>query len=75
MAIFQQLNGAGKTIVLITHEPDVASFARRTDGSPPAAIRLILSRPVARVRGDRQECLSHTGVAQTLLSVPVLTAA
>ena len=30
MAIFQQLNGAGKTIVLITHEADVARFARRS---------------------------------------------
>jgi len=30
MAIFQQLNGAGKTIVLITHELDVARFARRS---------------------------------------------
>ncbi len=29
MGIFQQLNDAGKTIVLITHEPDIAQHARR----------------------------------------------
>ena len=29
MSLFQQLNDGGKTIVLITHEPDVASHAKR----------------------------------------------
>jgi len=29
MAIFQELNDAGKTVVLITHEPDIARFAKR----------------------------------------------
>lgn len=29
MAIFQQLNDAGKTIVLITHESDIAQYAKR----------------------------------------------
>ncbi len=29
MAIFQRLNDAGKTIVLITHEPDIAQHAKR----------------------------------------------
>ena len=29
MAIFQQLNDEGKTIVLITHEPDIAQHAKR----------------------------------------------
>jgi putative ABC transport system ATP-binding protein len=29
MAIFQALNDEGKTVVLITHEPDIAQFARR----------------------------------------------
>jgi putative ABC transport system ATP-binding protein len=30
MAIFQDLNQQGKTIVMITHEPEVAKFAKRT---------------------------------------------
>jgi putative ABC transport system ATP-binding protein len=29
MAVFQKLNGDGLTIVMITHEPDIAKFARR----------------------------------------------
>jgi len=29
MAIFQQLNNRGITIIMVTHEPDIASYARR----------------------------------------------
>jgi len=29
MAIFQQLNSEGHTIVMITHEPDIAEHAKR----------------------------------------------
>ena len=29
MGIFQQLNDEGKTVVLITHEPDIAQYAKR----------------------------------------------
>ena len=30
MALFQELNRQGMTVVLVTHEPDVARFAGRT---------------------------------------------
>ena len=30
MGIFQALNERGKTVVMVTHEPDVASYSRRT---------------------------------------------
>jgi putative ABC transport system ATP-binding protein len=30
MDIFQKLNDEGLTIVLVTHEPDIARFARRS---------------------------------------------
>jgi putative ABC transport system ATP-binding protein len=30
MQIFQSLNDTGKTIVLVTHEPEIAAFAKRT---------------------------------------------
>jgi putative ABC transport system ATP-binding protein len=29
MAVFQRLNDDGKTVVLITHEPDIAQHAKR----------------------------------------------
>jgi putative ABC transport system ATP-binding protein len=29
MAIFQALNDEGRTVILITHEPDIATYARR----------------------------------------------
>jgi putative ABC transport system ATP-binding protein len=29
MGIFQQLNDRGITIIMVTHEPDIAAFARR----------------------------------------------
>lgn len=29
MAIFQRLNNEGKTVVIVTHEPDIARYARR----------------------------------------------
>ena len=48
MGIFQSLNEEGKTVVLITHEPDIAEYARRVvafrDG------RLVLDEPVAKRR-------------------------
>jgi putative ABC transport system ATP-binding protein len=48
MAVFQALNDAGKTVVLITHEQDIAGFARRVvafrDG------KVVEDRPVEQRR-------------------------
>ena len=48
MAVFQTLNDEGKTVVLITHEQDIAEFARRVvmfrDG------RIVEDRPVSSQR-------------------------
>ena len=30
MALFQELNKQGRTIVFVTHEPDIAAFSSRT---------------------------------------------
>jgi putative ABC transport system ATP-binding protein len=55
MAVFQKLNDAGKTVVLITHEQDIAGFAKRIvvfrDG------KLVEDRPV----GDQRRAETVTG--------------
>lgn len=50
MDIFQRLNREGLTIVLVTHEPDIAQFAKRTIEFRDGKIRkdeLIHNRPIA----------------------------
>ncbi len=51
MAVFQELNGQGKTVLLITHEFDVAMYAKRIvqmrDG------KIVKDEPVAQVRAER----------------------
>ena len=48
MGVFQRLNDDGKTVIVITHETDIAEYARRIvvfrDGN------LVEDRPVARRR-------------------------
>ncbi len=56
LALLQRLNGAGLTVVLVTHEPDVAAFARRViafrDG------RVVRDAPVTAPR-DAGEALAE----------------
>jgi putative ABC transport system ATP-binding protein len=50
MDIFQKLNGDGLTVVLVTHEPDVAQFAKRSIEFRDGKIRRdepIQDRPIA----------------------------
>lgn len=55
MAIFQRLNAEGRTVVMVTHEPDIAQHARRIvrfrDG------RIVGDEPVAK-RFDANEILA-----------------
>jgi putative ABC transport system ATP-binding protein len=44
MALFQAFGGAGLTIVLVTHEPDVAAYAKR-----------VLHMRDGRIRGDERQ--------------------
>ena len=48
MALFQELNRQGMTVVLVTHEPDVARFARR----------IIVFRDGKVVQDERNEALA-----------------
>ena len=45
MALFQELGAAGITVVLVTHEPDIAAFASR--------VVVVQGRPVQS--DDRQD--------------------
>jgi putative ABC transport system ATP-binding protein len=45
MGVFQRLNDEGKTVVLITHEADIAEHARRVVGFRDG--QLVEDRPVA----------------------------
>jgi putative ABC transport system ATP-binding protein len=50
MDIFQKLNNEGLTIVLVTHEPDIADFAKRRLHFRDGKIRTdeaVHNRPVA----------------------------
>jgi putative ABC transport system ATP-binding protein len=53
MALFQELNDQGMTVVLVTHEPDIAQYAKRTvevrDG------RIIRDHPVQQERADSDQ--------------------
>jgi putative ABC transport system ATP-binding protein len=66
MGVFQQLNNTGKTVVLVTHEPDIAQYARRVvvmkDGE------VILDQPV-RKRRDAEVELAATPNAVKLEEV------
>ncbi len=48
MVVFQKLNDDGKTVVLITHEPDIAQHAKRVVGFRDG--RIVEDRPVAAPR-------------------------
>jgi putative ABC transport system ATP-binding protein len=59
MAIFQGLNDTGKTVVMVTHEPDIAQHARR-----------IVRFRDGRVVGD--EAVTNRLIAEDVLrSMPV----
>jgi putative ABC transport system ATP-binding protein len=51
MAIFQELNARGLTVVMVTHEPDIAQFAKRVIVVRDGRIRRddpVVDRPAAR---------------------------
>jgi putative ABC transport system ATP-binding protein len=65
LALLQALNQRGLTIVLVTHEPDVAAYARRQIGFRDG--RLVSDEPIAQPRSARSEI---ERVAATLAQSP-----
>lgn len=65
MAIFQKLNQKGKTIVLITHEPDIAAYAQRVIKMRDGLIesdqlngkRQVILKPGGLKKGEESEFL------------------
>jgi len=52
MGIFQELNHKGITLILVTHEPDIAQFTRRHIVFRDGKIRSDKANPVPRVAAD-----------------------
>jgi len=63
MGIFQELNDEGKTVVLITHEPDIAQYAKRVVHVRDGVIELD-ERP-------QQKRVRVKGIAAPVAPVPV----
>jgi putative ABC transport system ATP-binding protein len=61
MAILQRLNDAGLTIVLVTHEPDIAAYAQRQIAFRDGALAHDMPTPAPRRAAD--ELLSAAGRA------------
>jgi len=65
MSLFQELNDRGKTIIVVTHEPEVAGYTRRTIILRDGAI--VSDQPVAR-RGRAADDLAAWKERHVLLS-------
>ncbi|HTM51840.1 MAG TPA: ABC transporter ATP-binding protein [Bryobacteraceae bacterium] len=63
MSVFQKLNDQGITVVLVTHEPDIAQYARRMVAMKDG--RMILDQPVRRRRSASVE-LAATPLEEVL---------
>src|SRR6266513_1162626 len=61
MGIFQQLNESGITVIMVTHEPDIAAYAQRNVVMRDGVI--LNDHPVSQ-RSDAASQLKHDGVRE-----------
>ena len=69
MGLFAELNGQGITVVLVTHEPDIAAHAQRvlsvhdgllrSDGPPTRPSPVANTAPAARNRPRRRPSITR----------------
>jgi putative ABC transport system ATP-binding protein len=62
MGVFQRLNDSGMTIVLVTHEPDIAQYAKRVVVAKDGEI--ILDQPVRKRRSAEVELAASPQTSQ-----------
>ncbi|MCA1595690.1 MAG: ABC transporter ATP-binding protein [Chloroflexi bacterium] len=83
MAIFQRLNGEGKTVVIVTHEEDIAAHARRIirfkDGvvrsDEPVTDRLIAEEVLSKMGSPDEDDIDHVGETLVQRPAPIGSAA
>jgi macrolide transport system ATP-binding/permease protein len=62
MRLFRELNESGLTIIMVTHEPDIAAHARRTVVMRDGQIRSDERREPEATAPRRQEAVSHSSL-------------
>jgi putative ABC transport system ATP-binding protein len=74
IGIFQELNDAGKTVVLITHEPDIAAHAKRVvhvrDGRIGSDERIVQERANPGAFQDDEDDEENTEAAEKATAAP-----
>jgi putative ABC transport system ATP-binding protein len=68
MQIFQSLNDRGLTIVLVTHEPDIAEYARRIVAFRDGRVRSDHPVAVRRRAEDERSALEDQAAADALIA-------
>jgi putative ABC transport system ATP-binding protein len=61
MALFQELGAAGITVLLVTHEPDIAAYASRVVSMRDGSIRTDVRQTPRQAAVDLQESLAGAG--------------
>ena len=78
MGMFQELNDQGITIIMVTHEPDIAAYTKRNivmrDGmilsDSPVAKRLVAKEEMAKLEHAQRVALKETEALAAITSAP-----
>jgi putative ABC transport system ATP-binding protein len=68
MQIFQGLNDRGLTVVLVTHEPDIAEYARRIVAFRDGRVRTDQAVAVRRLAEDERAALEAQAATEALIA-------